>query len=297
MTENKLEGKICLITGGTSGIGRETALGLAKLGLEIIIVGRDRTRTVETVRSLIRHSGNQKIDFLLADLSELHQVRDLATDFKSRHNRLDILVNNAGAIFTKEEVTSEKIEKTWALNHLSPLFLTLELKEVLKAGSPSRVVNVTSAMYADGDMNSDNIQIKTKYSGIMAYNNSKLAMVLTTFALAKRLKDDGMTVNCVHPGLVSTGIGTNNKGFYGWLIRLSTPLKWFLTATSSYMILQAEGAKTSIYLSSSSEVSSITGKYFYKNKEKPTNKKTLDENFQDKVWNLSLTQINKALCK
>lgn len=291
----QLLGKRALVTGATFGIGKETALGLAKQGAEVIIVGRDQVKAIEAVEWIKRESGNPKVTYLLADLSNLQQVKKLATDFKSQYSELDILVNNAGAIFAKKEMTSENLEKTWALNHLSPMLLTLELLPALKSAPKARVVNVASALYEKGNVSFTKTKSDESFKGLQVYSDSKLASMLTAFYLAKQLNGTHVQINCLHPGFVDTGIGANNGGLLKYLLLAAKPLKKFLAEHTDYMMTPEEGARTSIYLASSSEVEGVTGQYFYKSQGIATTATVQDQELQNKIWDLSLKQIQEAL--
>jgi retinol dehydrogenase 12 len=294
-TPANLSGKTIIITGATFGIGKETALGLARTGAEVVIVGRDQKKSEETVNWLKSETKNEKVHYLLADLSLLKEVKKLADEIKKKYPKVDVLVNNAGAIFTHKEMTAENIEKTWALNHLSPMLLTLELIDVLKAAEGARVVNVASALYEKGQIPDPVLGRPGSYKGFAVYSDSKLAAVLTTFKMAKELETLGIQVNCLHPGFVDTGIGTNNAGLMKWVLQVLKPVKSFLSAHTSYIMTPAEGAKTSIYLASSPHVEGVTGKYFFKNEQTETTTLVQDSGLQEKVWEMSLKQIQEAL--
>ncbi len=274
--------KICLVTGATSGIGKETALGLARMGANVTIVGRNPQITVETVAWLKKESANEQIHFLLADLSSLEQVRRVAKEFKEKHPRLDILVNNAGAIFLHKETSSEGFEKTWALNVLSPFLLTLGLLDHLKASKASRIVNVASKLHANGKIDFENLQGEKSYKGTTAYNDSKLAVILWTNALARRLHGTTVTVNSLHPGVVATGIASNTKG----------PLKFFVELgrffVNPFLLSPAEGAKTSLYAATSEKLEGVTGKYFDNSAVVESSPLSHDINLQERVWDVSL---------
>ncbi|HEY9843439.1 MAG TPA: SDR family NAD(P)-dependent oxidoreductase, partial [Candidatus Obscuribacterales bacterium] len=186
-----MRGKVCLITGATLGIGKETALGLAKQGATVVMLGRDPERTRAAAEWVRKTSGNQAIDTLLGDLSLQAEVRRLAAAFKQKYDRLDVLINNAGAIFAKHGLSADGFERTWALNHLAYFLLTQELLELLKASAPARIVNVSSDAHRGATLDFDNLQGETHYSSIRAYSMSKLANVLFTYALARRLQGTG----------------------------------------------------------------------------------------------------------
>ncbi len=276
----EMQGKTCLVTGATLGIGKETALGLARKGAQVVIVGRDEARTRETAAWIAKESGNARIDFLVADLSSQAEVRHLAAEFKGKYARLDVLLNNAGAIFTRRETTIDGYERTWALNHLAEFLLTSLLLEMLQASAPARIVNVASAAHTSGKIDFDNLQGEEKYSGIGAYSQSKLANILFTYALARRLSGKGVTANCLHPGVVATGFGHNTPGLVNTLLSLARP----------FLITPEKGAMTSIYLASSPEVADVSGKYFAKCKPIASSKLSYDEALQEKLWAVSEKQ-------
>ena len=276
----EMQDKICLVTGATLGIGKETALGLARKGAQVVIVGRDEARTRETAAWIVKESGNARIDFLVADLSSQAEVRRLAAEFKGKYVRLDVLLNNAGAIFTRRETTIDGYERTWALNHLAEFLLTSLLLEMLQASAPARIVNVASAAHTSGKIDFDNLQGEEKYSGIGAYSQSKLANILFTYALARRLSGKGVTANCLHPGVVATGFGHNTPGLINTLLGLARP----------FLMSAEKGAATSIALASSPDVADVSGKYFAKSQPIASSKLSYDEALQEKLWAVSEKQ-------
>ncbi len=254
MTTVDFRQKVCLLTGATRGIGRAAAEGLARTGLRLALVGRDKARVEETVAAVRAVSGNNQVEGLVADLSLRSEVRRLAADVRGRYQRLDILVNNAGAIFTRREETAEGIEKTLALNHLGYFLLSQELLALLKASAPARVVNVASEAHRGMRLDFEDLGNRKRYSGLRVYGQSKLMNILFTEELARRLAGTGVTVNALHPGVVATGFGQNTPGLFRTLIRLAAP---FLTTPE-------KGAETLVYLATSPEVEGITGQYFIK---------------------------------
>src|SRR5215213_2753516 len=232
--------KICLITGATSGIGKATAMGLANMGASVVMVGRDRGKGEAVMAEIKEGSANASVDLMLADLSSQEQVRRLADEFKEAYPRLDVLINNAGVIRSKRITTADGIETTFAVNHLAYFLLTNLLLNVLKASAPSRTVNVASG--------------EQGYKGAKAYSQSKLATVLFTYELARRLEGTGVTANCLHPGVVGTNLGSGVSGVFGFMVRALTPL----------MKSPEKGAETSVYLASSPEVEGLSGRYFVK---------------------------------
>jgi retinol dehydrogenase 12 len=275
-----MQGKICLVTGATLGIGFATALGLARLGAHVVMVGRDAARTKAAAERIRRDAGADGPDFLIADLSSPDEVRQLAHDFKERYPRLDVLVNNAGGIFTKREVTAAGIERTWALNHLAYVVLTLELLDLLKASAPARIVNVASELHKRGRMDFGGLQGEQGYNGLRAYNQSKLANVLFTCALARRLEGTGVTANCLHPGVIASGFGHEASG----------PVKIGLTLIRPFLASPDKGAKTSIYLASSPEVEGVNGLYFKKCRPSQPSPLSADVELQERLWEISLRQ-------
>src|SRR3989440_1942206 len=253
MIHTTMEGKICLITGGTNGIGKSTALGLAKMGATVVIVGRNAPKTAQVVEAIRAASGNNNVDFLLADLSSQQEVRRLADEFKRKCPHLHVLLNNAGAAFIQRQLSVDGIEMTFALNHLAPFLLTNVLLDTLKASTPARIINVSSGAHTSGKIEFDNLQGERTY-GFGAYPNAKLATILFTMELARRVEGTGVTVHALHPGFTATGFGKNNGKVMAALVSIVAPL----VARSP-----AKGAETSIYLASSPSVEGMTGKYFY----------------------------------
>ena len=204
-----MQGKICLITGGTNGIGKSTAQALAQMGATVVIVGRNAPKTAQVVEEIRAASGNNNVDSLLADLSSQQEVRRLADEFKSKYSHLHVLLNNAGGVFMQRQLSVDGIEMTFALNHLAYFLLTNLLLDTIKASAPARIINVSSDAHTSGKIEFDNLQGERRYSP-GAYGNSKLANILFTMELARRLEGTGVTVNALHPGFVATGFAKNN---------------------------------------------------------------------------------------
>jgi len=276
--ESHMKDKICMVTGATSGIGLATAQALAQQGATVIVVGRNPEKATTTVARIRQETGNPLVKFMLADLSVQAEIRRLAREFQSRYSRLDVLVNNAGGFFLKRQLSADGIEMTLALNYLNFFLLTHLLLDTLKASAPARIVNVSSAVHKNARIDFENLQRERKYSGIGAYGQSKLAVVLFTYELARRLEGTQVTVNALHPGLVATNIAANN----GWLFKLFTPLGRFIALSPK------EGAQTSIYLASSPEVAGVTGKYFDKNKAAPLAATSYDQAIAQRLWEISI---------
>ena len=272
-----MHGKVALVTGATAGIGEVTARELARMGATVVGVARNPQKAARVTQAIQAATGAQ-VDFLIADLSSLAQVRRLADEFKRRYTRLDVLINNAGAVNMNRQETVDGYEMTFALNHLSYFLLTNLLLDVLKASAPSRIVNVSSDASRGGRINFDDIEGRRSYSGFGAYSQSKLANILFTFELARRLRGTGVTANALHPGFVATNFGHNNGGLMTFgigLIQRVVALK------------PEQGAATQIYLASSPEVEGVTGQYFDKSKAVQAPPAAYDEATARRLWELS----------
>jgi NAD(P)-dependent dehydrogenase (short-subunit alcohol dehydrogenase family) len=273
--------KTVVVTGATNGIGKETARELARMGATTLIVGRNPQKGARVVAELQADTGNARVEFLLADLSLQHEVRELAAQIRSRHGRLDVLVNNAGTVLNRREVTAEGIEKTWALNHLSYFLLTLLLLDLLEASPGGRVVNVASSSHRQGKIDFEDVQAERKYHGFRRYGTTKLANVLFTNELARRLDGSGVTVNAAHPGLVPENF--------------PIPESWGRRRVALFLFrpwskTSAQGARTSLYLATSPEVAGVTGGYFVDCRPLTPSKDALDAALARKVWDLSARQ-------
>ncbi len=274
--------KICIVTGATSGMGEMTARALAQMGATVIVVGRNPEKSAATVNQIKQQSGNPAIEFMLADLSSQKDIHQLAERFKNCYQRLDVLVNNAGAWINTRRQSVDGIEMTFALNHLGYFLLTNLLLDTLKASAPARIVNISSYGHAMGKINFDDLQGEQRYNGLQAYRQSKLANVLFTYELARRLESTGITVNAVNPGLVATNFGFNNLGFIpGGVVRLLVRL-YSLVGTSA-----KRGAQTAIYLASSLDVEGITGKYFEKQQAVRSSPVSYYEASARQLWQVS----------
>ena len=278
-----LRGRTALVTGATSGIGAETALGLARLGARVGIVGRDPART-EAILARLRGETGAEADAFVADLSEQAQVRRLAAEVAARYASLDILVNNAGAIFSERHVTADGIERTWALDHLAYVLLTHELMPRLAVAPAARIVNVASAAHTRGRIEVDDLNGARRFSAMGSYSQAKLGNVLFTYALARRLAGTRMTANAVHPGVVATGFAGNTHGLLRVAWRLIRPL----------LIAPEKGARTSLHVATSPEVAGVNGRYFSRCRAVPSSPLSRDEALQEKVWTLSRRQVGIA---
>ena len=286
MLQGNMTGKICLVTGATNGIGKATAQALAQMGATVVIVGRNPAKCAAVVSEIKHISGNGAVEALIADLSVMAEVRQVADQFKAKYQKLHVLVNNAGGAFGKRQVTSEGFEKTFALNHLNYFLLTQELLPMLEAsanGSTSRVVNVSSDAHESGKINFDDLQLERHFNGWRAYSNSKLANVMFTFELARRLEGKNVTANVLHPGFVRTNFGKNN----GPLFQLAMPI------AQLFAISPEEGAKTGIYLASSPDVEAINGVYFVRQLPRRAVNHAYDAEAARLLWERSAEFVEK----
>ncbi len=271
-------GKHVLITGGTGGIGRATAIGLAAMGARVGVTGRDRARTNEAAADIRAATGNQAVDAFAADMSSQAEVRRLATAVLDVYPRLDVLVNNVGGFWAHRHATADGLERTFALNYLAAFLLTNLLLDRLKASAPSRVVTVSSGAQSMGRIDFNDLQSAHDYSGQRAYSQSKLATIMFTNELARRLDATGVTANSVHPGVVRTNFGAEDQAWFFAII--SGVVRPFLKTP-------ARGARTSIYLASSPDMDGVTGQFFANRKPRPTNKLAGDADLAARLWRIS----------
>jgi NAD(P)-dependent dehydrogenase (short-subunit alcohol dehydrogenase family) len=277
MTENHLEGKICLVTGSTSGIGKVTARELAKQGATVVLVSRTRAKGEATQTEITQATGNPHVELLVADLSLLADVRRLASEFQHTYSHLHLLVNNAGCAYPTRTLTSEGLEATLVVNYLAPFLLTELLLDTLKASAPARIVNVSSAQHANAHIDFDNLQGEKKYGNLSTYNQAKLAVLLWTYELARRLKGTGVTVNALHPGITATNFPSGMTGVLAWGMKLSKP----------FLLTPEKGAQTTLYLATSPEVEGVTGKYFVKSHETTSSNDSYDQTVGARLWEVT----------
>ena len=281
-TTGPMAGKTVLVTGGTGGIGKATAAGLAAVGARVGIVGRDLTRTRAAAADISAASGNPAVDAFGADMSSQDEVRRLAREVLAAYPRLDVLVNNVGGFWATRRVTADGLEHTFAVNHLAGFLLTDLLLDRLKASAPARIVTVSSGAQANGKMNFEDLQGERGYSGQRAYNQSKLANVMFTYELARRLEGSGVTATVLHPGVVRTGFAADDPSpLWKVLLPLIRPL----------LKTPAKGAATPIYLASAPEVEGVTGKYFVNSTPKTSSKSSYDEAAAARLWRISVDLV------
>lgn len=266
-----------MITGANSGLGKETAIGLAKLGANLVLVCRTKEKGEAAKAEVLRATGSNSIELMTAELSLMKEVRRIAGEYAGSRDKLDVLVNNAGSNFPSYAETEEGIERTMAVNYFAPFLLTNLLLGPLKTAVPSRVVNVSSSAHYSGQLNLEKVNDRRMgLGGLSAYGRSKLALVLFSYELARRLQGTGVTVNCLHPGAVRTNIWSH-AGVFSPLARLG----------SLFMMSAKIGAETQVYLASSSEVEGVSGKYFEQKEQKRSSSSSYDERLAAGLWELS----------
>jgi NAD(P)-dependent dehydrogenase (short-subunit alcohol dehydrogenase family) len=275
----QLKDQVCLVTGGSSGIGKATALALANQGAEVIIVNHNRERGEAALQDIRSQSGNSRVHLVLADLSSQEEIRRLAGEINSRFEHLDVLVNVAGTLFYKRQLSADGLEMNLALNYLGYFLLTELLLDKFIASAPARIVNVTSVAHWWGRLDLNDLQSERHYNMFAAYGKSKLAIILFTRELAQRLAGSGVTVNCIHPGIVATHIVERV---------IDSPLIYRL---ARFIFLSpGDAAAQILYLVSSPEVEGISGEYFVRKSIAATSKTAQDEDLAHRLW-----QVSKAM--
>jgi len=288
VSASDMSGRTVVVTGGNSGIGKETAVALARAGARVVITARDPARGEAAVADIRSRSGNQGVDLVVFDLASLVSTEAGAGAINDRCPRIDVLVNNAGVVLSDRRETVDGFESTFAINHLGPFLLTQRLLERVIASGPSRIVNVSSIAHrsARHGMNFDDLQSTKRYSSMQAYGQSKLANILFTTELARRLKGTGTTANCVHPGTVATGYGRDGDthGFLTFGLKVIKP----------FVLTAEKGARTSVYVASSPEVADISGAYFVKCKRHQPSESGQDAAAAARLWAVSEELIAAA---
>ncbi len=278
-------GKTVLITGGTGGIGRATATRLASMGARVGITGRDRVRADAAAAGIARESGNPAVDVFVGDMSLQSEVRRLAAEVLATYPRLDVLVNNVGGFWSHRHVTADGLERTFALNHLAPFLLTALLLDRLKASTPARIVTLSSGAQSMGRIDFDDLMGERKYSGQAAYNQSKLANVMFTYELARRLAGTGVTATAVHPGMTNTSFSAEDPS------RAFAPL---VMVMRPFMRKPERGADTPVFLASSGTVDGVSGEYFANRTSKKTNPSSYDSADSRRLWEVSADLVGTS---
>jgi len=273
-----LKNKVCLVTGATAGIGKHTAIALAHQGATVVVGGRNPQKCSQVTQEIQEITGNPNVDTLVADLSSQAECRRMVSEFRDRYNRLDVLVNNAGAAFLKRQVSIDGIEKNLALNHLSYFLITNLLLDVLKESAPARIVNVSSGSHFGKRLDFDDLQLRKGYNPMKAYGRTKLANVLFTYELDRRLTGTGVTVTTLNPSLVATNIWKNVGPVIGPIVA------WWVSRSAQ---TPEEGAQALIYLASSPEVEGVSGKYYRKKVAMASDPVTYDPEIARRLWEIS----------
>lgn len=283
MAAVSMQGKVCLVTGSSSGIGKVTARELARMGATVVMVCRNRSRGEAARREIQEATGNQHVDLLIADLASLAEVRRVADDFKQKYTQLHVLIHNAGGANNERRITPDGYEATFAANYLAPFLLTELLLDVLKASAPARIINVSSMAHTRGKIDFADLQSEQKYGIWKAYGQAKLALLLFTYELANQLQGSGVTVNALHPGVIASNFDQGLSSFMRWGWKLITP---FLASVE-------QGAQTTLYLATSPEVEGVSGKYFSNNRETRSSSSSYDETARKRLWQISeeLTRV------
>jgi NAD(P)-dependent dehydrogenase (short-subunit alcohol dehydrogenase family) len=273
-----MQGKVAVVTGATSGIGLETARGLAGLGAHLVVVGRNPDKAIGVVAE-VKRAGTGQVDMAIADFASLASVRALAGELSERFPKIDVLVSNAGVVCVRRRVTADGFEETFAVNHLAAFTFVNLMADVMKRSAPSRIVIVASDAHFGVGLDFDDLQLERGFKSMLAYRRSKLGNVMFGYALARRLEGSGVTVNSLHPGFVATNLGSGNK------IPVK-PFMWLFRLTGRAITVR-DGADTPVYLASSPDVEGVNGKYFDVRKEKMSSPQSYDEDAQERLWTVS----------
>jgi NAD(P)-dependent dehydrogenase (short-subunit alcohol dehydrogenase family) len=272
-----MNGKTVLITGATNGIGKITALELARFGARVLLVSRDAAKLTATVNEIQQATGKDALEVYQGDLSLMADVRRVAEEVRAKHNVIDVLVNNAGAIFTERKITSEGLEMTFALNHMSYFLLTNLLLDAVKAAPEGRIVNVSSEAHRYGRVNFDDLQSTKGFGGMNVYGTSKLMNILFSNALARRLAGTRVTSNALHPGVVATGFAQGSSGVWNFVFGI-------MRRIPGAMVTPEQGAQTTLLLASGDAAKGITGAYWSNKKIAKATPSALDQTVQERLW-------------
>ncbi len=281
---SRMHNKVCIVTGANAGIGKATALGLAKRGAIVVMVCRSQRRGEAALAQIKQESGNEAVSLLLADLASQASIRQLAASFKARYHALHVLINNAGIIPRRRTVTADGLETQFAVNHLAYFLLTNLLLDVLQASAPARIINVSSAVHHGASIPFDDLQSEKSYRPYTVYTQTKLANILFTYELARRLAGTRVSVNCLHPGVIATNLLSDAMG-------MPRGLRFTTRAVGAS---PEEGARTSLYLATSPEVEGVSGKYFVNNGEAQSSPMSYEEGVARRLWEVSARLIGPA---
>ena len=278
MNQTNMSGKVCLVTGANAGIGKATATGLARMGAAVVMVCRSRERGEAAQAEIMAETGSRDVDLLIVDLSSQGSIRKLARTVTFKYPQIHVLINNAGAIPTRRRLTVDGIETQLAVNHLAPFLLTNLLLDVLKSSAPARVVTVASQVHSKSPLDFDDLRSVSDYTASQVYRKTKLANILFTYELARRLEGTNVTANCLHPGVISTKLlddymgGSRDAGFGSGHTLGSSP---------------QEGGAAVLHVAASPEIEGLSGKYFFDNAVRETAPVTYDEEHAARLWDVS----------
>ena len=269
-----MKGKVCVITGSTGGIGMSAAKGLAELGATLVLVCRNPEKGESAIRAISQATGNNNLEMLIADLSIQSEIRKTAGELNKKYQSISLLINNAGLAVTRRTLSPDGIEMTFAVNHLAYFLFTSLLLDALKAGAPSRIINVSSEAHRNVLLDFDDLQLEKRYGGFRSYSLSKLCNILFTYELARRLEGSGVTVNALHPGYLNTGIFRDAPSFLRFLVKLTAgPAE--------------RGGRAIVHLATAPELSGVTAKYFNGLKEAPSSAVSYDRASSERLWQIS----------
>ncbi len=274
-----MKDRVCIVTGSNSGIGKETAVALSRMGATVVMAVRNQERGDKIRAKIVGKTGNPEIHLMKYDQSSTDSIRKFASEFKKKHDRLDLLINNAGAFFSRRQITIDGFERTLAVDYLGPFLLTHELLPLLRSSAPSRIINTGSGMENSGKIDLSDLQSEKSYTAINAYANAKLMLTMYTCELARRLEGTGLTVNVVEPGFVATNLGRNSGS------RLLSLAFWI---ARPLQISAEKGAETLVYLASAPEVEGVTGKCYSRLKQTTTTQISYDQQMQGRLWDTTM---------
>ncbi|MGB8780953.1 MAG: SDR family oxidoreductase [Candidatus Bathyarchaeia archaeon] len=284
---SEMKGRVCIVTGSNSGMGKETAMALANMDATVVMTVRSQERGEKALKEVIDKTGTQSTVLMICDMSSAGSIRKFAKEFAEKYEKLDVLINNAGAVFSKRQTSVDGFELTLAVDYLGPFLLTHKLLPSLKSSAPSRIINIISGLYKLGRIDLDDLQNEKNYRGFSyrranSYANAKLMLIMFTYELARRLQGTGVTVNAVQPGLVATNLGKNSGSrIQSFMFMMMRP----------FLISPKKGAETAVYLASSHEVEGVTGKCFSKLKETSTTPITYDQQAQKSLWDATAKML------
>jgi NAD(P)-dependent dehydrogenase (short-subunit alcohol dehydrogenase family) len=274
-----MEGKVVIVTGSNSGIGKATAKALAEMGTSVILAVRNREKGELVQAEIIEETGNKSVSVIVCDMASRASIKRFSDEFRSSYDKLDVLINNAGAVFAKRQLSVDGIESSMAVNYIGPFLLTQELLPLLEASAPSRIVNVSSGLSGTAEIDFDDLQSEKGYKGMQAYAGSKLMLTSYTLEQAKRLKGTGVTANVVEPGFVATNLGRNSGSLLNSVM---------FTLVRPMQITPEKAAENSVYVATSPDLKGVTGKVFAKKQEKETPPVTHDEEARRRLWEEAL---------